>query len=41
MESFHDRVRPHPSVGRGKPAELMEEFFVRFDRGLEEVRLAA
>ena len=41
IESFYNRMRPHSSVGWRKPAELMGEFFVRFDSGLEEVQLAA
>jgi hypothetical protein len=41
IESFHDKARPHSSVGWRKPAELMEEFFARLDRGLGEVQLAA
>ena len=41
IESFYNRMRPHSSVGWRKPAELMEEFFARFNRGLEEVQMAA
>jgi transposase InsO family protein len=41
IESFYNRTRPHSSVGWRKPAELMDEFFARFDRGLEEVQMAA
>ena len=41
MESFYNRARPHSSVGWKRPAELMEEFFARFERGLEEVQMAA
>jgi transposase InsO family protein len=41
IESFYNRARPHSSVGWRKPAELMEEFFARLDRGLGEVQLAA
>lgn len=41
IESFYNRMRPHSSVGWRRPAELMGEFFVRFDSGLEEVRMAA
>ena len=41
IESFYNRMRPHSSVGWRKPAELMGEFFERFDAGCEEVRKAA
>lgn len=41
IETFYNRTRPHSSVGWRKPAELMDEFFARFDRGLEEVQMAA
>lgn len=34
-------MRPHSSMGWRKLAELMEEFFARLDRGLEEVQKAA
>ncbi len=41
IETFYNRMRPHSSVGWRRPAELMGEFFERFDSGLEEVQMAA
>ena len=41
IESFYNRARPHSSVGWRRPAELMDEFFARFESGLEEVQMAA
>ena len=41
IESFYNRMRPHSSVGWRKPAELMEDFFARFDTGCKEVKKAA
>lgn len=41
IESFYNRSRPHSSVGWRRPTELMDEFFERFCRGLEEVQMAA
>ncbi len=41
IESFYNRMRPHSSVGWRKPAELMGEFFDRFNAGCEEVKKAA
>ncbi len=41
IESFYSRMRPHSSVGWRRRAELMGEFFVRFDSGLEEAQMAA
>ena len=41
IEAFYNRMRPHSSVGWRRPAELMGEFFERFDSGLEEVQMAA
>ena len=34
IESYYNRFRPHKSIGNRVPAEVMQEFFERFERGL-------
>ena len=34
IESYYNRFRPHESIGDRVPAEVMQEFFERFERGL-------
>jgi len=44
IESYYNRYRPHEAVGDRVPADLMEEFFARFEAALkydEEVMPAA
>lgn len=41
IESFYNRARSHASVGWRRPAELMDQFFERFESSLKEVQLAA
>jgi hypothetical protein len=40
MESLHDGMHPLSSVGWRRQA-ANQEFFERFDQGLEEVQMAA
>ena len=34
IESYYNRFRPHKSIGDRVPAEVMQEFFERLERGL-------
>ena len=36
IESYYNRMRPHEAIGQRVPAEVMEEFFDRFDAALVE-----
>ena len=36
IESYYNRMRPHEAIGQRVPAEVMEEFFGRFDAALAE-----
>ena len=35
IESYYNRYRPHESIGDRVPAEVMQEFFDRFEKALE------
>jgi hypothetical protein len=44
IESYYNRYRPHEAVGDRVPAEVMDEFFGRFEKAMAyepEVPLAA
>ena len=34
IESYYNRYRPHEAIGDRVPAEVMDEFFGRFEAGL-------
>ncbi|MBR3314055.1 MAG: integrase core domain-containing protein [Atopobiaceae bacterium] len=44
IESYYNRYRPHEAIGDRVPAEVMDEFFMRFEDAMSyetEVNLAA